>query len=157
MPSITWPRRWEWVMPALALCAAGGAHAACDPKFQMSFSDGSSGCLPEFAIGKVPPAGYSLPLAEAVQHGYFFVAAPREPRQCPKALGFIATIRAAPQAVGGPLGQARDAESRGRCQRAAGAAVPGGPCECIVVLADGVVMVPRPEFERISQELEAAK
>jgi hypothetical protein len=145
----------------LSMTTAHVAHAGCSPKLQLTFQDGSRGCLDDYPLANVKPQGFFVSAARAIpQHGYFHLAAPRNPTQCTQSLALsvaVGTNVTPSGASDGPRARVREKEALTNCQRVAGVAEQGSSCECITIVSDGQVPVSKTEFERIGNEIASPK
>jgi hypothetical protein len=145
-------RIFGMLLLALAACSAG---AACAPRHTLNFPDGTKGCLTDYPLAE-RRVSYMLSSVSQLVHanGIYYVALPRQPAMCPRAMGFLA---ASPTGAINVLGHLRFAKVLEGCRAEAGneQTARGQPCECVVAISEGNVQVRRADFERMARDVEA--
>lgn len=126
---------------------AAAAQAACAPRLQINFPDGSRACLDDYAFSRHrAPASVASLARNIPQSVRYTLALPRNPRMCPPAIGYdvLDTSEGA-----SPVEAERWRPVLRQCHAAVGLAgrEAGGPCDCTVVLMDGRSVVSREEFD----------
>ncbi|MCW5633773.1 MAG: caspase family protein [Rubrivivax sp.] len=142
------------VAPPAATAPAPRGPASCSaPRYGVDFADGARGCLDDSVLGRLQPAGQFGSLLQLVPLlGLYHVALPREPAQCPAAIGFAALSSSSGSTHDTQAGL-REQVALLSCQQSTGMrSPPGSPCECVIVLADGRSPLPITRFEQMARE-----